>query len=110
MNPTLTRANIYDKYIQTHKLQNVPLLRMISHNLKIETGRHRRPPIPREERLCTCGELETEKHYLTSCNIYTHIRDKYQVNNDDMVNILLDNNFTADYVSELNNCKENING
>ena len=80
---------------------------MISHNLKIEIGRHRIPPIPREERLYTCGELETEKHYLTSCNIY---RDKYQVNNDDMLNILLDNNFTADYVTELNVCKENING
>ena len=26
-----------------------------------------------------------------------------------MLNILLDNNFTADYVTELNNCKENIN-
>ena len=29
MNPTLTRANIYDKYIQTHKLQNVTWLRII---------------------------------------------------------------------------------
>ena len=109
INPTLSRPTVYDTTTQTYKLHNVTRLRMISHNLKIEIGRHKRPPTPREERLCTCGEIETEKHYLTSCNIYTHIREKYKIKNDHMLHIILDNNSTANYVTDLNNCKEIIN-
>ena len=47
-------------------------LRISDHKLMIEVGRHRRPAIAREERLCyMCKDnLEDEIHFLTECNIY----------------------------------------
>ena len=47
-------------------------LRISDHKLMIEVGRHRRPVIAREERLCyMCKDkVEDEIHFLTECNIY----------------------------------------
>ena len=44
INPSLSRPTIYEKSTPTYKLQNVTRLRISSHRLKIETGRHKRPP------------------------------------------------------------------
>ena len=50
--------------------------RTSSHRLKIETGRWSR--IPRERRLCQCGEgVQTEEHILVGCNMTKGIREKY---------------------------------
>ena len=38
------------------------------------------------------------------------LREKYRVKKEDMLHIILDNNFTGDYVTELNNCYEIVNG
>ena len=54
--------------------------RLSDHSLAIEKGRHRRTPLPREDRLCThCTEnvVETELHFLTTCPLYQDIRDTY---------------------------------
>ena len=52
-------------------------LRMNSHTLEIERGRHCRPKIPVDQRLCsTCLVLEDEKHFLTGCNKYNTTRNK----------------------------------
>ena len=38
------------------------------HNLRIESGRHCNPPLPREERLCQCNEgVQTLHHCLFDC-------------------------------------------
>ena len=51
-------------------------LRTSSHRLKIETGRWSR--IPRERRLCQCGEdVQTEEHVLAHCELTRGIREKY---------------------------------
>ena len=104
-NPTLTRPKIYSKYVPTVKLHKTTQLRLVSHNLQIELGRHRRPVVLREERLCTCGAVETECHFLFECMQYYHIRCKYNLNINELSEVL-DDTFTCDYVNELFNCRE----
>ena len=51
-------------------------LRLSSHNLGIEVGRHVRPMVPVDKRLCVeCeGEIDDEVHFLTVCKKYKSIR------------------------------------
>ena len=52
--------------------------RLSSHPLYIETGRHNRPKIPRERRLCmVCNTVEDEYHALYICRAHQFIRNKY---------------------------------
>ena len=106
INPTLSRPDIYDSIVSTHKLHHTSRLRMISHGLQIELGRHKRPATPTEERLCTCGDVETEKHYTQYCNLYTHIRHKYNINDELELPHILNTHFTHDYITELHDCRE----
>ena len=45
----------------------------------IETGRYKRPKIPRNDRCCPfCpGSVESEVHLLLDCNKYANIREPY---------------------------------
>ena len=52
-------------------------VRLSSHELRIETGRWAR--IPRERRLCPCGEIQDEKHVIVDCPITQAIRDNYDM-------------------------------
>ena len=48
-----------------------------AHKLDIEIGRHRRPYIPRHQRLClycNCGEIDDEIHFLLKCNFHAEAR------------------------------------
>ena len=48
-----------------------------NHNLRIEVGRHCKPKVPREERLCkVCvqNEIEDEIHFLFHCTKHEYIR------------------------------------
>ena len=52
-------------------------LRVSAHKLNIEIGRHRRPYIPRHQRLClycNCGEIDDEIHFLLKCNFHAEAR------------------------------------
>ena len=51
-------------------------MRLSSHRLRVETGRWAR--LPREQRLCRCGEIQDEKHVLQDCILVAHIRDEYE--------------------------------
>ena len=75
INPLLERPSVYNRFIPTYKLHYASQLRCISHELEIEIGRYSRTP--REERLCSCGEVEDEEHFILYCHQYTHIRNKY---------------------------------
>ena len=46
--------------------------RLSDHNLFIEEGRRKRPPVAREHRICNiCSlEVEDEIHFLTKCSKY----------------------------------------
>ena len=77
INPRLLCHKIYSEpsTLPEHHRIALSRLRLGSHNLAIETGRWQR--IPRERRLCTCDEVETEQHALTSCPHRAWIRTKY---------------------------------
>ena len=52
-------------------------LRTSAHRLNIETGRHKRPPIPRESRTCNfCNNdsVEDECHFLLECTLTSELR------------------------------------
>ena len=105
LNPNLIRSTIYSTYIPTIKLHHTTQLRMISHHLRIETGRHKRPVLPRKERLCICGSVETEYHFLFECHMYYHIRAKYSIHDYNLGNAL-NESFTCDYVHDLIQCRK----
>lgn len=65
-------------------------LRVSGHSLSIETGRWNRRGrgrLPREERLCVCGNIQTEKHVVEDCPVSIHIRNSVRLSNmDDLFN------------------------
>ena len=50
-------------------------LRLSSHRLAIETGRWSR--IPRDNRQCSCGAIQTEKHVICFCPLSQSIRSQF---------------------------------
>lgn len=82
MNPSLSVQHIYSSRGKVTELHRVAFsrLRVISHNLAIETGRWNRRGRGRlevEERLCPCGAVQTELHVIETCPITRTVRDAY---------------------------------
>ena len=78
INPNLSVHEIYSlrqQYIPDYMRIPFSRMRLSSHRLKIETGRW--SGIPRERRLCPCGEIQDEKHVLEFCPLTDHIRQAY---------------------------------
>ena len=64
----------------TNNRQLVAKLRSGNHDLRIETGRHCIPKVPKHLRICkfcSDNEVENESHFLFSCNLYQNIRKKF---------------------------------
>ena len=82
MNVGLKVHDIYSKkcfITETHRIA-FTRFRVSSHSLAIEAGRWNRRGRGRlaiEERLCTCGQVQTEEHVISDCPISKHIRDQY---------------------------------
>jgi len=57
---------------------SLPLLRMSSHRLCIETGRWHKPKkILISEKIChVCTTLEDEYHFVLECSLYFNLRNK----------------------------------
>ena len=52
--------------------------RTSSHNLEIEKGRHSKPKIAIEKRLCrVCSVIENEMHFLLHCKLYIAGRENF---------------------------------
>ena len=65
-----------------------------NHKLLIETGRHCRPKLPREERLCKfcpLNEIEDEMHLLFSCTLYNDRRVKFMKDQKRILGVNTDN-------------------
>jgi hypothetical protein len=74
----LNKNPIYDKntLIPEYTRIAVTRMRLSSHRLRVETGRWAR--IPRENRLCPCGEsVQTEEHVLLYCHLTEELRNLY---------------------------------
>jgi hypothetical protein len=73
--------NVLEKYLSIIKDERhrkaFTRLRLHSHDLAIETGRHCRPKISRSLRLCVycnLNQMEDEIHFLISCPLYQNLR------------------------------------
>ena len=76
LEPYLSQKNLNQK----HKIA-ISCFRLSNHSLMIEKGRHAKPrKIERNERFCHfCKNIvEDEKHFLTSCPLYTPARGKLE--------------------------------
>ena len=65
LNPTLSVHEVYESDTPEFHRKQFTRLRLISHSLKIETGRWQR--VPKEQRLCTCRRVQSEEHVLLQC-------------------------------------------
>ena len=66
LNPTLTVHKVYttQAYIPDYQRESFTRLRLMSHSLRIETGRWSRTPA--QDRVCVCdgNHVQTERHVL----------------------------------------------
>ena len=102
LNPGLGAHEVYGGkvYIPDYLRQSFTRIRVMSHDLKVETGRWSR--LPRDERVCRCNNetIQDEKHVLLDCPLLTHIRRGY--NDLDYSSI---GNFSSDQNYPLDLCK-----
>ena len=82
MNVNLVVHDIYTKrhnIFENHRIA-FTRFRVSSHSLVVETGRWNRRGrgrLPMEERLCPCGEIQTEVHVVNNCPMSQIFRDEY---------------------------------
>jgi hypothetical protein len=75
LKPTFKRSSYLDIVTFSKYRKILAKVRLSSHSLNIETGRHKR--IDRNQRICTlCNltELEDEYHFIMICPFYNDIR------------------------------------
>ena len=82
LNPSLSIHPIYKERGGVNEIHRMAFsrLRVIGHNLAIETGRWNRRGRGRlevAERLCQCGDIQTEKHVFDSCPFTQIVRDEF---------------------------------
>lgn len=82
INPTGDIHNIYllkENFVPEHTRVAFTRLRLVSHRLRIETGRWAR--LPKERRTCICdnASIQDEVHAIFQCTLTRHIREKYNV-------------------------------
>ena len=103
INTNLTVHNIYlNKHVifEAHRVA-FTRFRISSHSLAVETGRWNRRGrgrLPMEERLCSCGEVQTEAHVISICPLSQPIRDYYGFTG---VDDLMSGNFSNETVCKI---------
>ena len=90
INPPLTVHPVYTvrHTIKEHHRKAFTQFRVSGHSLCIETGRWNRRGrgrLPPEERLCGCGQVQTERHVAQHCPLSQTIRDAYHFSTLDEV-------------------------
>lgn len=78
LKPDFERSEYINK-MKCRSLRNIlAKIRLSSHDLHIETGRHRN--IDRNDRKCTlcqCNDIEDEYHFILICPMYALLRNQY---------------------------------
>ena len=79
LNPGLSVSAVYtsDEYIPDYQRTSYTRLRVMSHSLKVETGRWSR--IPADQRVCECDgvSVQDEEHVLVACPRTQHLRQQH---------------------------------
>ena len=107
LNTPLTIHPIYltSAYIPDYQREAFSRIRLMSHRLKIETGRWSR--IPHERRVCQCNDShpQTEEHVLMDCHLSETIRNQYPLLDFTSIHTLLSEathmNSLCKYVHEI---------
>ena len=88
MSMSLHPVYINNTFIPDHLRESFSRVRLMSHNLKIETGRWSR--IPHELRVCQCNNTngQSETHVLVDCELVPSIRLRYPMLNFRDINSL----------------------
>ena len=96
LNPELITPEVYDKksVVMEHHRTAFSRLWLASHRLRIETGRWSR--IPPEQRLCDCGEVQTETHALFHCPTSDNVRQTYNIDSNENFHTILKSRDTHD--------------
>ena len=83
MNPSLCVHKVYsaNQYIPDFCRVSFTRLRLMSHNLKVETGRWSRTPTPLRTCACDNHSIQSESHVLISCPLSDHCRTRYSMLN-----------------------------
>ena len=80
INPQFIIHDVYTKRHNINDLERVSFtrFRVSGHSLAVETGRWNRRGrgrLPLEERLCVCGNIQTEEHVVSQCPHTQHLRN-----------------------------------
>ena len=83
INENLITHEIYCKKNKISEVYRVAFtrFRVSSHLLAVETGRWNRRGrgrLPMEDRLCTCGLVQSEEHVVSVCPVSQDIRNYYE--------------------------------
>ena len=95
VNPNMKVHDIYESKSNINEIERVSWsrLRLSAHSLAIETGRWNRRGrgrLPEDQRLCQCGQIQSERHVIEECPLSQHIKDLYNVNS--LENLFLERN------------------
>ena len=104
LNPSLNLHPIYttQSYVPDYMRVSFSRLRLMSHSLKVETGRWSR--IPREERLCdrcNAGQVQDEEHVLLTCSSTEHIRQRFGMLNYESLSTLMEDQTHLREIAEM---------
>ena len=96
LNPELKMHSIYGRtgYIPDYLRTSVTRLRLMSHRLKVETGRWSRTE--RVRRVCQCDRrsVQDEGHVLLSCDTSAHLRQAFRMLSFTSMNSLIESEDT----------------
>ena len=99
INPDLKVHGIYSTKhnVPEHERILFTRFRLASHSLAVEVGRwsrRSRGRLPLEERLCTCGAIQTEVHVVQQCPLTQNIRETHNISS--IVDIFSDQRTMSD--------------
>ena len=95
INPDMKVHGVYDSKSNLNEIERLSWtkMRLSAHSLAIETGRWNRRGrgrLPIDQRLCQCGQVQTERHVIEECVMSQHLRDFYHYNS--LNNLFLETN------------------
>lgn len=98
--------DVHDIYFKKHNILEIHRIaftrfRVSSHSLAVETGRWNRRGrgrLPLEERLCSCGLVQSEEHVISICPHSQQIRNSYGFS---CINDLMSGRFDNDIVCKI---------
>ena len=107
INPHFILHDIYKTKHVINEFQRISFtrFRICGHSLAVETGRWNRRGrgrLPVEERLCSCGQVQTERHVVEACPLTENIRQMYDITRlEDLFNDNISNHEACAVIHEI---------